>query len=127
MRIYLAARYRRLDEMRRYANDLLTRGHQVTSRWLQGDHQAPGALNDPSWADIAQEDVDDVLAADAVVSFAEPDRGGGGGRHVEFGIGLASGKRLLVVGQAEHLFHTVQPVEVYASWPDALEALSSEQ
>ena len=123
MRIYLAARNYRLDELRRYADDLQMMGHQVTSRWLQGQHQAPGPLDHPEWASIAQEDVDDLASADAIISITEPIRGGGGGRHVEFGLGLAWGKRMLLVGVAENLFHTLPSVEVYPTWPDALAGL----
>ena len=100
MRVYIAARYRRRDEVKRCAEDLQRLGHQVTSRWLHGHDVAPGPLDNPSWAAIAQEDVEDTLAADTVISFADARRGGGGGRHVEFGIGLGTGKRLIVVGQA---------------------------
>ena len=125
MRIYLAARNYRLDELRQYANDLQMMGHQVTSRWLQGQHQAPGPLDHPEWAGIAQEDVDDLAAADAVISITEPARGGGGGRHVEFGLGLAWGKRMLLVGVVEHLFHTLPSVEAYPTWSDALAGLEN--
>ena len=126
MRIYLAARNYRLDELRGYADDLRRMGHQVTSRWLQGRHQAPGSLDHPQWPGIAQEDVDDLAAADALISFTEPGRGGGGGRHVEFGLGLAWGKRMLLVGAAENLFHTLPSVEAYPTWEDALAGLDSE-
>ncbi|MCE2463247.1 MAG: hypothetical protein J4F46_04945 [Dehalococcoidia bacterium] len=126
MRIYLAARNYRLDELRGYADDLRTMGHQVTSRWLQGRHQAPGSLDHPQWPGIAQEDVDDLAAADAVISITEQVRGGGGGRHVEFGLGLAWGKRMLLVGAAENLFHTLPSVEAYPTWEDALAGLGSE-
>ena len=74
MRIYLAARNYRLDELRGYADDLRRMGHEVTSRWLQGRHQAPGSLDHPQWPGIAQEDVDDLAAADAVISITEPDQ-----------------------------------------------------
>lgn len=126
MRIYLAARNYRLDELRGYADDLRTMGHEVTSRWLQGRHQAPASLDHPQWASIAQEDVDDLAAADALISITEPSRGGGGGRHVEFGLGLAWGKRMLLVGAAENLFHTLPSVEAYPTWEAALAGLRSE-
>ena len=124
MKVYLAGRYRRLDEIRRCADDLRESGHQVTSRWVLERHTAPGPLDHPSWAALAQNDVDDTLAADAVISFTEAERGGGGGRQVEFGMGLALGKRLILVGPREHLFHTLPGVEVYATWGEALDGLS---
>ena len=125
MRIYLAGRHNRRDELRRCADDLRKMGHEVTARWLEEHHQAPGPLDHPAWATIAQEDVEDVSAADTVIGFAEPERGGGGGRHVEFGMGLAQGKRMLVVGNAEHLFHTLPAVQIFNAWSDALHALTS--
>ena len=126
MKIYLATRYRRIDEMNRRAEDLRKLGHLVTSRWLDGHHEAPMPLDDPSWPEIAQEDVDDVRAADVVVSFTQSQRGGGGGRHVEFGLGLGLGKRLVLVGPREHLFHTLPSVEVYRTWSEALESLATQ-
>ena len=125
MRIYLAARFRRIDEMRRYADDLRALGHQVTSRWVRGHHDVPSGLADPSWSEIAGEDVEDVAAADAVICFSEPHRGGGGGRHAEFGMAVAWGKRTIVIGGAEHLFYTLPSVEIYPTWQDALEGLRS--
>ena len=75
------------------------------------------------WARFAQEDFEDVAAADTVVCFLEPGGGGSGGRHVEFGMALAWGKRTIVVGEPEHLFHTLPSVEAYPTWPQALDAL----
>lgn len=123
MRIYLAARYRRREELRRHAEDLSALGHDVTSRWILGGHSVSGGFDDPTWARLAQEDADDVAAADAVVCFLEPGGGGNGGRHVEFGMALAWGKRTIVVGEPEHLFHTLPSVEAYATWAEALDAL----
>jgi hypothetical protein len=123
VRIYLAARYRRQHELRGYADELEVLGYQVTSRWIRGSHSVSGGLEDPRWAEIALEDVEDVAAADMIVCFLEPDGGGSGGRHAEFGMALGSGKRTIVVGEPEHLFHTLPSVEVYRKWPDALAAL----
>ena len=39
MRIYLAARYSRLDELNLYAQDLRSVGHTVDAKWLSGSHQ----------------------------------------------------------------------------------------
>ena len=125
MRIYLSSRYSRLEELQGYAQELRQRGHEVTSRWLQRSRQAPTSLDDPAWVATARKDLEDVAAADTVVSFTQPRGGdnGGGGRHAEFGMGLALGKRMIVVGLAENLFHTLPSVEVYPTWPQALEGL----
>ena len=123
MRVYLAARYRRREELRRRAGELAALGHEITSRWIRGGHSASGDLDDPLWAEYARDDFEDVAAADAVVCFLEPNGGGSGGRHAEFGMALAWGKRVIVVGEPEHLFHTLPSVEPYPTWSEALDAL----
>lgn len=136
MRVYLAARYSRHDEMRGVRDVLATLGHVVTSRWIDchtdvmGDHSAsftPEVLNErpQDCMRIARHDLDDVLAADAVISFTSGG-GGKGGRHVEFGYGLARGKRMIVVGPREHVFHTLSQVEWYPDWPRLVMKLTQE-
>src|SRR5260370_1013513 len=77
--------------------DALARAvHVVASRWIPGRQNAPDVVS-------AVEDVEDLASADCLVSFTEyPTQGvpwaARGGRHVEFGIALASGKRLSIVG-----------------------------
>ncbi len=133
MNIYLAARYSRNAEMRDYRDQIEAAGHKVTSRWIDlhpdvvGDFSEsfkPDVLNtEPErCAPLGQHDLDDIDRADMVLSFTGV--GGKGGRHVEFGYGLARGKRMLLVGPREHIFHSLSVVEVFASWPQALAALS---
>ena len=57
-----------------------------------------------------------------MVSFTEGG-GGKGGRHVEFGLGLAQGKRMIIVGPREHVFHTADGVEQFDTWALALCAI----
>ncbi len=122
MRVYLSARYGKIDEMRNHAKELRDLGHHVTSSWLRGTIAPSTDLSDPAWPTIAQQDVNDVFACDAVIYFAEADRSSGG-RHVEFGMGLGLGKRMMVVGEPEHLFHTLPTVEVYSDWGETLHVL----
>lgn len=133
-RFYLAARYGRREELVDYAADLVQRGHAVTSRWLAGGHQAEaldaGGAGDPGrWpldeaVRFAQEDIDDLLRADAVVSFTEEPRATSsrGGRHVEFGMALerrlsGEDRLLVIVGPRENVFHCLPEVEVFPDWP----------
>ena len=91
MKVYLTARFARQDEMAKYAEDLNRLGHEVTSRWL-GVELGPGTpLSHPNWSRLAQQDVDDIRRADALICFTEAS-GGGAARHVEFGIGPELGK-----------------------------------
>ena len=125
MKIYLAARYSRNDEMRGVRDVLQTLfGHEVTSRWIDQhggnllESFVAGQLNDDpeGCAKYAQIDIDDLKAADVVVSFTSKDGGGKGGRHVEYGLALGLGKRLVIVGPRENVFHTLPNVDWYPDW-----------
>jgi hypothetical protein len=122
MRIYIAARYDRRFEMLGIAAALIRAGHDVTSRWIQGRGGDPDLV-------VALEDIGDLANADCLVTFTEqPERGvawaARGGRHVEFGIALACGKRLCVVGPRENVFHHLPSVEVYPTVAGLIVGLS---
>lgn len=116
MRIYLAGRYGRREELQEYGAELERLGHEITSRWLSGDHEdRRGEARD------AEEDIADVRRAELLLSFTESPRSGSGrgGRHVEFGFALALGKRLALVGPQENVFHTLPGLSQFADWPAA--------
>jgi hypothetical protein len=50
--------------------------------------------------------------------------GGKGGRHVEYGLALGLGKRLIICGPRENIFHTLPQVEHYPDWWHLALALS---
>lgn len=111
MKIYLAAPFGDRPKMEVMADTLKSHGYEITARWVYGGED--GLTRE----DIAKLDIDDVDAADVVVSFTFP-RGTpstGGGRHVEFGYALAKGKRLIVIGHRENVFHHFPGVEIYES------------
>jgi len=64
------------------------------------------------YARCAAVDLEDIETADALLFFAEDPLVGipRGGRHVEFGYGLARGKYIDVVGPRENVFHYVSPL-----------------
>jgi nucleoside 2-deoxyribosyltransferase len=131
-RVYLAARYARASELFLHAMDLVSAGFVVTSRWIRGDHQASDEqlTADPGLAErFAAEDVEDLRRADIVISFTEEPRSGHsrGGRHVEFGMALALGKRVLVVGHRENVFHCLPQVEYFETWEACLDALAGRE
>ena len=135
MLIYLAARYSRLEELQGYAVDLRAIGHRVEARWLLGDHQIHEGVDKVESATVsvplegrpfALDDYVDVLEADMLIAFSEEPRAGGasrGGRHVEFGMALALGKGVVVVGPRENVFHTLPQVEHFWHWSEALAVL----
>jgi hypothetical protein len=133
-RVYLAARYGRREEILGRAVELAEDGHTVTSRWLIGVQQwdaatmaAAAAFEErgetpPEAARFAIEDWADLRSSDVVVLFTEPPGSGAGtrgGRHVEFGMAYALGKRCLVVGGRENVFHLLPAVEHHPTWERA--------
>lgn len=146
MKIYLASRYSRRLELCEYRSQLEHLGHTVTSRWLNGKHQiddkgqpigesgeklveaGDGSTScaDALRAHFVQEDCADVRSAECVISFTEPPRsplGTRGGRHVEFGMAIALGKRIIVIGYQENLFHYLPTVEFFNDWERAIGVL----
>lgn len=132
---YFASRYNRHPELRRYRAALLAAVPQavVTSRWIDCHDGAleqsltPEALtSDPAtgWK-YAAHDIEDLAAADTLVSFTGP--GGKGGRHVEHGYAMAADKRIVIIGPRENVFHCDPAAEVYASWQDFLVAERARQ
>lgn len=114
--IYLMARYQRHREMQGVALCLRQLGYHVTSRWILGGHQASdaaigtGTLGDFE-RQLATDDVEDLRVADLCIGFSEPlHTPSRGGRHVELGMALAWGKRIIVVGGHEHLFHVLPSI-----------------
>jgi len=123
--IYLASRYDRLAEMQQVKFELERAAHFVTSRWVLGYHDmnedAKGEDGDKWRALFAQEDHDDVLRADTIINFTEPLKvpSRRGGRHVELGIALGRGHRIIVVGPQENVFHYLPHLERYDTWEEA--------
>ena len=121
--VYLAARIRRRDELEDYRAQLEAAGIACTATWLT--MPPPSQWSDETWAHLAELDRDDVLRAEGLVLFTEPgELDGGSGRHVEFGMALALGKRVIVVGRHENLFQRLPEVTVVPDWPSALALLT---
>lgn len=144
MKIYLASRYSRREELCGYREQLRTMGHEVQARWLDGKHQLDNAgkpiggsgeklveedgdesteiKNAQLRSKFAQDDWEDCMGADLQINFTEPPRSSAnrGGRHVECGIALARGIPLIVVGHRENIFHWLPSVRFCPSFSDAL-------
>lgn len=127
MKFYLASRYSRFKEMQDHRKDLGTRGHSVTSRWIDGNHQIDDAglslqAKEQERVRFAAEDMADLLRAETVISFTEAPRSTNsrGGRHVEFGVALGRGKFVIVVGHRENVFHCLPQVRFFSVWEEFL-------
>lgn len=154
MNIYLAARYSRREELSAYRAELEILGHSVQARWLNGEHQLANdgtpigengvaliegtlrsgeRLSEHEQSEraailrtqFANNDWEDVNAAELVISFTEPPRSKAnrGGRHVEYGIALANKARVIVVGHRENIFHWLPVVEFFDTWQEAKNAI----
>jgi hypothetical protein len=130
--VYIAGQYARRDELRIYQHSFLGRNIHVTSRWLMEDAALNHSLTefDPEWKRLtALKDYWDIQRADTLIFFAEepeqqPRRGG---RHVEFGMALALGKKVLVVGGEENIFHYMPQVKHYSSFEQLIGELDVKQ
>jgi hypothetical protein len=123
MNIHLAASYDRRWSMLSVASALERAGHHVTSRWIQG-----GRGDDPPIIP-AVEDLIDLARADCLVTFTDvagrdATDAPAGEHDVAFGVALALGKRLCLVGPRETIFHHLQSVEAYESVADLVAALN---
>lgn len=104
MKIYIAASFDARERALTLAGNLMLQGHEITSRWLFGD--IPGTK-----AEIAQVDLDDVDRADAVLELsAENGERVRGGKFYEAGYARGKGKKVYLLGNAEHIFHELSEV-----------------
>jgi nucleoside 2-deoxyribosyltransferase len=111
MKIYLAARFSRRDELIQRKEALESFGFVVTSRWLT-DHYAEWVSIDPTtvapeergrWA---MGDLSDIEECQCLIHFTGNAEIGysTGGRHTEMGYALALGKQIIVCGPRENIF-----------------------
>jgi hypothetical protein len=126
-RVYLASRYARRDELCAIASDLETAGAEIVSGWLDSAQALRNEDLEPSGRAqaLAETDFSDVHRATLLIAFTEPNSSpqGRGGRHVELGIALALGTRVVLVGPREHVFHCLPAVECFPTWAEARAAL----
>lgn len=133
MRVYLAGPYAARDKLRVYRDELQRSDIECTSSWLAETHeinnQTTGAATGLTDAEVdghARMDLADIDRSDVLVLFANAYLGKGsasGGKHVETGYALARGRRVIVVGEPENVFHRLVTVERYDAWGLALHRL----
>jgi Helix-turn-helix domain len=131
LRVYLSAKFERQNEMQLYSEQLRAEGIEVLSAWTDIDSPSSDGFTGivPSERALrAMMDLQQVAGTNALVQFTEqhgecPTTGrrwgdGNGSEGVEFGVALALGKRLLVVGPVRNGFHDMPDVERFAGWPE---------
>ena len=131
MKIYMAAQFRRRDELAGLVPALEAAGHACTSDWLRQATPLDGKMTNHTEADnamFATRDLEDIDAADALLFFSEDPLVGvpRAARHVEFGYAFARGKWLAVCGPRENVFHWLLPdAHVHASFDAFTAALAA--
>ena len=137
--VYLAGPYAARDQLRGYAEELRRIGYRIGTRWLEETHEIGSGtvgpatdLDDTQAERHAFDDLADVDKCDVFVGFtaAVADMVGGtgnsGGRHVELGYALAaSERRIVIVGEPEHIFHRIGWVTKVPDWHAAVVHLST--
>lgn len=134
MKVYLAAAYSARDILWGWLKpELESRGHEVTSSWLDERHEltagSVGAALDASpeylrkhiagdILDVARSDVLVLLTGSFMAQAGIPGPLHTGGRHVETGVALALDIPVVVLGPPENIFHRGSPsvaglVELY--------------
>lgn len=73
---------------------------------------------------FATDDFDDVMACRTFIAFTEVPRSGHsrGGRHVELGIALALGTRVVIIGPRENIFCWLPHVYQFDDWHIAFQS-----
>jgi hypothetical protein len=127
MKVYIAAQFSRLPEMRALIPVFQEHNLFICSRWLQEKCSPNVKLHDLSpkyHGETAEIDIEDVDSCGLFVFFSENPLLGipRGGRHVEFGYALAKGKRIAVIGPYENTFHYLPQVQHYPSVQEFLDS-----
>ena len=129
MRVYLAGAYKFAEFLEGWAKEFRRFDFEVVSTWHRD--AVPGVedgdLDAEAKAAAAWCCLEEVSRAEAIVSYCPMVADGRGGRHVEFGAGLALGVRQLVVGWPETIFHFHARVTVCENVHEAVAVLLAER
>lgn len=114
MKIYLASKYARRDEMRALRDRLQAEAPHLTvnSRWLDWHTwDMPYEPYESVEEKASLEDLEDIANCEIVIHHTEaPGEYTTGGRHVEFGAAYIMGKLNVIVGPKENVFHSLPGV-----------------
>lgn len=112
MKIYLASRYSRKEELKKVAEELEGLGNEIISSWLDCNRRYEDEEDKETYVPRM---VNEVKACDCLIMFNDPEgqKGRNGGKHVEFGIAMGLDKRLIVTGHRENLFYYHPKIQFY--------------
>lgn len=117
MRIYIATNYGQMQRAKASAKYLADDGHEIVSTWHEGRH------DDLDHKDCCAIDLYDLSHAEALL-FIPPQNTSRarGGCHVEFGVAIATGLKIFIIGRSEnpnvfHFHKNVTHLDSVASFP----------
>jgi len=122
LKIYIASKY---QEKARVIRELITNlGHVSTGGWIDVPDFAKPGRPDALLCQRAEEDLEDVRKAEALILIAEDDQEySSGGRHTELGYMLALGCPVIVYGRRENVFHYLPEIEFVRNDQELVDAL----
>jgi len=131
---YLAAPYDRKEFTLSCAYDLKNLGFIVTSSWLTGEKERDlgeqGFGSEEFNRFCAETDINDIDSADMLISFLEgPPVWNSDGRYYRggrtFETGYAYGRQMpvILIGNKEHVFHSLSDIHYFTTWDYFLEYL----
>ena len=127
MKFYLAARFERREELKKYVRDLENAGHTNASSWIFTETQSEDLKNPgefyPEYRRCAERDLEDIEKSDMLIFFCEDLEScwPRGGRHVELGYALGKNKTIFLIGYYENIFHTLAALMSFPTWEGFLE------
>lgn len=125
MKFYMAASYTKKATMRAAQNVLEAMGHEVTSRWIYGQHIDPMADSANECIEAAITDFQDINDADTVVVFSDKPSTTGG-YHVEFGYAYGIRKKIVVIGPIRNVFMSLPNIMHFEDWNAFLSSLGND-
>lgn len=123
MKIYIAAKFARREDMRPMRDAIWDAGHEVVSTWIDEVKRPEGMDSETFKKKLAIKDVAEVFSADLLIlDTAFPSETGG--KEVEFGIALGrfQTKLIWIVGPKRNVFHELAD-RTFPTWDLAIMAL----
>lgn len=100
MKIYLASRFKNKASVRKLAEELRKKNHQVLCSWID---ESEGC----NPVDAARRDISEICYSDTLVVLTEGCELVSGGMHFETGYATALGHLVYVVGPVVNIFHNL--------------------
>jgi nucleoside 2-deoxyribosyltransferase len=109
--VYVAAKYERQSEAKLLTMLLQAAGARIMSTWVD----EPLAPDVSEWTDYAKKDVNEIQNSSVLIVLTNQEgrRSTTGGHHWETGYAYALGKRIVLIGPKENVFHYLPGMEHY--------------